>query len=823
MTHPRSARCFAAAVLAALAIPSGLRARDCDGGACPSPADRRACPLERTSSLADDDDARGVASGTRPAPLAGGRLSKLFARGSGLAALRGATSGETNPNAAIYRAWLEQQQQLKDRHLILPLWRPLGPVRVAPGTEPDNNINALGRLNTLAFDPEDPKKIYVGAGAGGFWRSNDGGRSWETPSIDPRTLAVSGIAVDPRDSQHLYLLTGDGNGWTLWHPALPSIGVLESRDGGNTWRFAGSSWIASETLIFGFALVLAPGSSDVLFAATTEGLYRGTRAADGWTWEVVQQGSFRDVVFMPGSCCVGYAATVSAVYRTSDGGDTWTPIFEPDWSANDKPMNRRIALGVTPKAPSTVYAVAGSDNGLTGVYRSDDCGGDFELRSNAPNVLGYDDKGTGDSAVAFYALSIGVSPHDVDEVLVGGVSIWKSTDGGRSFTLSGYWQRYYERVGGGKGEEEVVPLYPYVHADIHALAYHPTRRGPTGRSEIFSTNDGGISWSDDGGEHWHDVSHGLRITQIFKICGTPQDPELIYFGAQDNGSSRLGPDQVAYPAANSDGGVCLIDYQDSRYRYLSQQQGRFTKSSDGGKTFVSITPPRGTNANAAYITPLVMHPQRPEVLFTCFEDLFVSHDRGARWQNLTDGDLGSKKCVQVAVAPSDPRVIYVAKEHELYWSRDGGTSWTVRTPPLPVPPPSITDVAIDGRDPGRAWISFGGYREKVKVYETSDYGFSWRNVSAGLPNLPVRTLLHDPGGRNPLYAGTDIGVYRRVDDPRDDRRSVWLPFMAPPLIVNDLEIYRNPRSGEARLRAGTYAQGVWEIRLDPWGQEEQEE
>jgi photosystem II stability/assembly factor-like uncharacterized protein len=96
------------------------------------------------------------------------------------------------------------------------------------------------------------------------------------------------------------------------------------------------------------------------------------------------------------------------------------------------------------------------------------------------------------------------------------------------------------------------------------------------------------------------------------------------------------------------------------------------------------------------------------------------------------------------------------------------------------------------------------------VFRTTDAGQTWQDISAGLPDLPVNTLLIDPdsvAASTPrvIYAGTDIGVYRITLDGA----GTWEPFGTglPTVVVNRLAYNRTTR----QLFAATYGRGLWAI------------
>jgi hypothetical protein len=114
-------------------------------------------------------------------------------------------------------------------------WHLLGPVSAVP-----LNGNA-GRLTFVRFDPTNSNIIYVGAPAGGLWKSTDGGNTWSSNTDQlAQVIGCTDIAIDPTNTNIMYLATGDGDAGDTY-----SVGVLKSTDGAQpgtqqvyhiTWR-----------------------------------------------------------------------------------------------------------------------------------------------------------------------------------------------------------------------------------------------------------------------------------------------------------------------------------------------------------------------------------------------------------------------------------------------------------------------------------------------------------------------------------------------------------------------------------------------------------
>src|SRR5215475_14057924 len=456
---------------------------------------------------------------------------------------------------------------------IVARWQPVRPADEPQGVD-------TGRINALAFSPSEPMTVYAGTPSGGLWRTQDDGATWTSLTDSLPMLGISDIAIDPLNPRTIYILTGDGEGDPR---GSPSIGVLKSVDHGETWQATGLVWKIEQVQV-GHRLAIHPTTPAILLAATTAGLLRTTDG--GSTWATVappaQRTPFWDVLFHPTDPSVVYAASQTNVYRSTDTGASWTQI-EGGLPSPSNRASTRIRLAVSPAGPDTLYVLYAAPTGFTlGLWRSDDRGSTFTRRSNSnspptagnptppfdlskPNILHEANNFNGRQAD--YDLAVAVSPTDIDRVLVGALDIWRSDDGGQTWTLKTNWR--------------ADPGSPnYTHADIHVLAY----RGNT----AFTGTDGGVYRSEDDGDRWTsnaNIESAGGIRQIYSMCITPKDPNLIFYGSQDNGTWKLRMDGQLEKVMGGDGMTCRIDPKNPETVYASVYYGYIYRSDDGGLSF----------------------------------------------------------------------------------------------------------------------------------------------------------------------------------------------------------------------------------------------
>jgi len=645
-------------------------------------------------------------------------------------------------------------------------WSPLGPATSNGG------YSGVGRLNCITFHPTDVNTFWVGAAAGGLWKTTNGGSSWSTLTDDLPVLGVSGLAVDYTNPNVMYLGTGDGD-----HYDTRGVGVLKSTNGGITWNPTGLSWTVQQGIVVR-ALVMHPSNPAILLVATSDGIYKTTNGGTSWT--KVQIGNYSELKLKPGDPTVMYAASAgmgnTQVWRSTNTGDTWTA------TTSFSGLNR-IALAVTPANPSVVGALCSSSatSGFAGYYTSVNSGASFELKY-APggfNLLGYNVNGSDGGGQGWYDLCLTISPTDANVVHAGGVNIWKSTNGGSNWAINTMWY-------GGTG-------VPEVHADKHYMAYHPLNA-----SLLFSCNDGGLYKTANGGASWQDLSNGLQITQFYRLGASATNSNVLIGGTQDNGT-KIKNGNAWTDVIGGDGMECLVDYTNANIMYGTLYYGDLFRSTDAGANFTRITP---AGQSGGWVTPFIIDPVNPQTLYIGYRDIYKTTDRGNNWTRLST-NLSTSDLQALAVAPSNTQTIYAATYATLYRSTNGGSTWSGLSLPSSNTP---TSLAVHPTDPQTIWITFSGYSAGTKVYKSINGGASWTNISGTLPNLPVNTIVYQNGSSDVLYIGTDAGVF-----VRNATMSDWQAFDTglPNVVVTELEI----QYAAAKIRAATFGRSMWESDL----------
>jgi photosystem II stability/assembly factor-like uncharacterized protein len=684
-----------------------------------------------------------------------------------------------------------------------PKSAPLGDWSVVGPNETTGGYAGLGRINTVAFHPDDKNIFWVGSPSGGIWQTSDAGSTWTVLNDNNDVLGVSDIAIahDYSTNPIIYIATGDRDGGSLWSLGggngadNQSVGVLKSTDGGANWQATGLSYLVEDDMLIG-RLLLHPSNNDILIAGTTSGIYKSEDGAA--TWEKVYSSSYViDMEFNASEPNVIYASTMSywnqpVILRSQDAGDSWTVVHTMDEE------EYRVELAVTDDNPDVVYALSAVRAGSMGyIYRSNDNGLTFSRvfdgTTSGNNLLGYYSDGTGSDGQGSYDLAFEASPKDSNTVFVGGINTWKSTDGGESWLINSMWtsSTAYNTAGA-----------PSVHADKHVLRYRTEAQDTV----LFEGNDGGIYITSNDGASWTDLSNDLYISQLYRLGVSATDEEIVITGLQDNGS-KLYYYENWYDVTGGDGMECLVDYSDAGIQYASYANGTLYKTTSYWNSGTVSTISDNISSETGYwVTPYIIHPENPATLYVGYTNVWKTTDRGATFTKISD--FSGAKLKAVAQSISNPSYLYVSDAASLQKTEDEGETWTDITGTLPVSNSKITYIEVDDNDPERVWVTMGGFTGS-HVFETIDGGENWQDISNGLPNLPAYTIVKDTSyrGKDVLYLGMDRGVYMKVDE------EPWIPFVngLPNVVVTELEIYyddTNPANN--KLRAATYGRGLWE-------------
>ncbi|WP_299216088.1 T9SS type A sorting domain-containing protein [uncultured Aquimarina sp.] len=640
-----------------------------------------------------------------------------------------------------------QKQELRNQMADVSDWQSLGPYI---HTNTGSWSSGQGRINVIAIDPNNPEIYYVGAPAGGIWRSVDSGVNWIPLSDDLLQIGVSAIAIDPRDSDVIYIGTGDDDANDTY-----SIGVLKSIDGGQTWNSTGLSFSNTSSSIN--EVYIDPLDNDKIFVSSNRGFYKSIDNGVSFTRTLNQ--NLNDVKLKPGNSNVIYAATRNQVYKSIDNGDSFT------LASNGLPTSGgRMVLAVTSNAVDNVYVLsAANDFSFQGVYRSENSADSFTRLDDGSADL------FGGSRQAWFDLAFEVSDTNKNDIYIGVLDVYKSSNEGGSFVQWNSWS--------------APGTATYTHADIHMI------RDINGI--MFFGTDGGIYRSTNG-TSTEDLTEGLAIGQFYRIAVSPQTSNNMVGGLQDNGGYAYS-DNNWKNYYGADGMDTAIDPNNpNKYYGFIQNGGGLYFSNDAGATLGgSINAPASESGN--WITPLKMSKEG---------ELYAGYGSLYRLESGSFNRISqsfSSPLDGIEIDPFNSDIIYAFVDSNLHKSEDRGVSFTnVRT----FNNERITSVTVSSTDNSIVYLTTSN-----NVYKSINGGIDFDNISFNLPGDAKLVIKHQSfHPNNPLYLGTSLGVYR-LDDTSDS----WEPFLnnLPNVAVRDLEINEN----DGNITAATYGRGVWRSNI----------
>ena len=682
-------------------------------------------------------------------------------------------------------------------------WRQVGPFRG-------------GRALAIEGVPGEPNTWYFGAVAGGAWKTVDGGANW-TPLFDKQDISsIGAIAVAPSDHNTIYVGTGEAaiRGNTTY-----GTGVYKSVDGGKNWKNIG----LRDTRQIG-ALIVHPNNPDIVLVAALghafgpnaeRGIFRTSDGGKAWTKVLSKDENTGgiDVVFDPHNPNVVFASLWQArrqpwffssggpgsgLYKSEDNGVTWKQL-----TGNGLPdgILGRIGISISGADSNRVYAIIEAKEG--GIFRSDD-GGEKWTKVNDDGRF---------RQRAWYFSKIYADPKSVDTVYVLNTGAFKSVDGAKTFNL-----------------------LPARHGDHHGLWIDP--QNP---NRIGNANDGGASISMDGGKTWT-TQNNQPTAQFYHVATDNAYPYHIYGAQQDNSNVGIASRseegvitaQDWFVAGGGECGFVIPDPRDWHIIY-SNSEGyivRYDKNKEEGQD-VSVWPMDHSGHGAVdllhrfqWVTPLLLSPHNPDVLYTAAECVFKSTDHGTSWTQISNDLTKNDKSKQqpsggpltnditsveyydtvfaLAESPKKQGTLWAGTDDGLvHVTTDDGKNWANVTPKMPEWS-TVSIIDPSPHDATTAYVAVDRHRLddfKPYIFKTTDLGKSWSTITNGIPDgAYVRSVREDPKRKGLLYAGTELGVYFSLDEGAH-----WQPLQLnlPQSPIHDLVVKDDD------LVAATHGRSFW--------------
>lgn len=664
--------------------------------------------------------------------------------------------------------------------------------------------NIGGRVTALAALPGG-QTVYLGAAAGGVFKSVNSGVNW-TPIFDETgVFSIGAIAIDPVNTETVYVGTGEANSSV---DSYDGNGIYRTTDGGATWTSLGLeatariARVAVDPLNPQRLYVAAMGTQ--FSTGPDRGLYRSENGGASWTRTLFLNDSTGvcDVVIHPTHPETVYAATWervrrstyrrafgpgSGIWRSADHGATWTRLQNGLPTPSDSVG--RIGLAIAKSKPTTLFAqiISGANLGYAGLglYRTDNAGATWVRRNASTTFV------NGFGGFGWYFGDVAVSPLTPNRVFCLGQVLLRSTDGGST----------------------VSDVTGSSHVDFHAMWIDPLNH-----NRVYAGSDGGFYWSLDNGTSWN-KSLDLPITQFYAGTIDPMNTDRVMGGTQDNGTLQSYGSAVNWSpmGIGGDGFYTVVDPVSgvvfAEYQYCCYGTGP-RRSTNGG---ISFGTPSGFNSGDRYNwnTPIVLNPLNHNLVLTASHRVYRSLNNGLGYGAIS-GDLTTNPAAQLVygtittldVSPADTSVYYAGTDDGRVWRTDNrGASWINVSAGLPVR--YVTRVAADPVDPQGVYVTLSGFgsdEHLAHVYRSTNRGATWTSIAGNLPDVPANDVVVDPADPRTLFLATDTGVWWTRN-----RGGFWSPlgYGMPVQTVFDLTFHAPSRL----LVAATHGRSQWRLSL----------
>ena len=705
--------------------------------------------------------------------------------------------------------------------------------------------NKSGRSTDVAGIPGNPNVMYAAFATGGLWKTEDTGETWKPVFDKEATLSIGNIALAPSNPDVVYVGTGEAN---IFRASLPGAGIYKSVNAGKIFTNIGlqnSGTIAR--------IVVHPKDANKVFVAASgnewsynkdRGVYATTDG--GKTWKNILYVNDRtgciDLVMDPSDPNTLYASMWNRIrrrwsdpvpedgdhiYKTTDGGKTWKVISN---GLPDTKFTGRVGLAIANSNPEVLYAfvddhtkkrdpkpgekdsyqrnvqkvVIGGE-----VFRSNDKGEHWQKMAEIHDFF------TPFSGTYGWVFSqVRVNPKNENEVYVMGVSIGKSDDGGKTWKQFGPSDRKSD----------------YIHGDNHAMWFD--KADP---ARMIIGNDGGVSYTSDGGKIWRNTFKKIPTTQFYNITYDMAKPFNVYGSVQDEGTysgsvnNTFGmPQDSTLRAWNyapgGEGTRIQVDPTNSNIMFSSQYYGMLMKSDlskpgrDQSRRIADFAVGAIDSLRGEWLAGTLMSKFNNKIIYHGLQHLYRSDDGGETWKIMSP-DLSYNDKSRMGTYPyliyhqaittiaeaDHPGELYVGTDDGRLWrTNNNGDSWKEITKGLPYNK-HIAHIETSSLKAGKLFVVLNDRRADNAtpyILVSLNHGETWRSVSGNLPASPVNVMIEDDRSGN-LFCGTDLGIYMSKDGG-----TKWICLNANmPASVSVQDMFIHPR--DRKLVIATYGRGIY--------------
>ncbi|GAB5521498.1 MAG: hypothetical protein RhofKO_37490 [Rhodothermales bacterium] len=712
-----------------------------------------------------------------------------------------------------------------------------------------------GRTRALAYDRTSANVILAGGTTGGIWRSADGGASWTATTTSAQLPSVSAVAQGRVNASVWYAGMGEWNGSQHRRGAsYAGDGLYKSTDAGQSWSPLVATQSGEPTTLnsdFDYVkrLVVDPTSvgADVVLAATVGGIWRS--ADGGATWTLVLGDGHEATTYHPElvvtSTGVYYAVLSPTVgsgailYRSVDGL-SWVQLATLD-------SMEETALAVAPSQEQQVYIVGYSPRvgkcenvalptECSSLYRytylsGDGTGAGGVLVNRSASLPASADFGASSrygwyNTQGGYNIAIAVHPTDHQTVILGGVYLYRSTDGFSSSLNTSV-------IGGYVASLDAFDFYTNHHPDQHTLMFHPNNP-----DRLLSGHDGGISETTNvlaSTVVWANLNNGYQTTQAYAVAidqSAPND-ETIVAGFQDNRtqvSQTSAPNGAWTELRTGDGAYTYVRAGKQEIYAASQRGVTYRYDMDGltGWTQRSRIDPT-TGPSSLFIAPYMPDPSDDKRIYFAFGDWVVRVNDVTTVPWNTSSRPAGTGIMQFLDAGVNVSWLTATPGDRVYvgGTKGDGTKATLAridaastaSPQLlsigaGIPDGYVSSIAVDPDDTDKVLVVLSNY-EVVSVHYSEDAGATWIAVAGNMeenadgtgngPSVRWVTIMGQGEARTYLV-GTSVGLFSTTQ--LDGANTTWLQEGANSF-GNVLVEHMMGRSSDGFLAIGTHGKGIY--------------
>lgn len=683
-----------------------------------------------------------------------------------------------------------------------------------------------GEIVQVSKNPKNIFEMYVATATSGVWYSNNNGTSFTPVFNEQMPQNVETISVD----------------WTTRNIWVATTQGIYYKEDTTTWQRINSLQIDNVSRI----IILSPTEICISSLGSTIGEKGVFRTEDkGKTWkqtfgqvavtDLVQAPDNKQVLFLSAwdfektqSNIIPFG-TKSGIYKSADGGLTWASITEENTGFAQRNVGK-ISLAVFNQ--NSIYALVDNNSRFEEEDLSFDkmSSNDFlSLEDEKLNFYLYNHSLQEKYSVANLREIVrsGITPSSLPKYLgayprVVGAEVYYSADSGKK------WVK--------KNSSPLTNVFYNKGYEVSALTVNPKNEKELYLSGVplLASSDGGSSWN-----LLKDNGLTNKVHQLFV-----DEKQIIYvsknglFESFDQGrtwNSQNIPQTIQVKSlalgnpANENLYVSIKNqgiwkYSGTKWIQLSQKNGNLVVNSDEkcylGQSFGQILPlgqakmvlPNDKNLKQRYPkeTTVFISPQNNSIIYAGSNYLFQSLNEGKVWNSIsTDlsngnkgGNLSYGTISAIAESPFQFGLLYVGSDDGMiHTSTNGGVSWQMIYSSFPQLN-KVVCLQASVHKKNRIYAVLKSSNNQPFVFSSDNYGKSWDNLKANLPEENINVILEDPYNEQVLYLGTQTGIYVSFD-----RGEYWHIFQKnlPKISVNQIVI--NPQT--QKIYIGTDGRGIF--------------